>query len=450
MATRVILPLLGQTMEEGTINKWFKQEGEAVEKGEPLLEVMTDKVNMEVESPASGILRKIVAPEQAVVPVKELIAVIGTADEAIDDLLGPSAAEAPAAVTAEAQKVEAAPAAAQEATTAAQVTAGRVFASPRAKRVAQEHGLDIRLLAGMGTGPNGRIVEKDVLNFLAKAEAPPKVTPLAEKVATDLGVDLGAITGTGPGGKIVREDVLRAKPTPVPVEMPSLGGVIPLTGIRKAVAEAMARSKATAPHVTLVSEVDMTDCARLRDQANRVMEERYGVRLSYTDIIMKAAARAIEDYPIVNSRLEGDHIVVHDDVHIGVAVAIEGGLVAPVIKSFRAKPLHVISAELRELAEKARAGRLAPADMQGGTFTITNLGTYGVDVFNPIINPPQSAILGICRIVKRPVVVDDQVQVRPMMNLCLSFDHRVVDGAPAAQYLARVKEMLENPYMMMV
>lgn len=451
MATKVVLPLLGQTMEEGTINKWFKQEGEAVEKGEPLLEVMTDKVNMEVESPASGVLRKIVAPEQAVVPVKELIAIIGEPDEKIDDLLAggeapaaPQAAEVPAPEPAQAAPSVPAPAPPAE--------AGRVIASPRARKVAGEHGLDIALLAGMGSGPGGRIVEKDVMNFLAKAEAPRKVTPLAEKVAADLGVDLTAVAGSGPGGKITREDVMRATPvTPSAplVQRPGLGAEIPLTGIRKAVAQAMSQSASTAPQVTLVSEVDMSEISRLRDMLNKDIEPKYGIKLSFTDIIVKAVALAIEDHPIINSSLEADRIVIHDDVHVCVAIAVEGGLLAPVVKNTRSKPLHVISAEIKQLAEKARTGRLSTDEMSGGTITVTNLGSYGVDLFTPIINPPQSAIMGVGRIAKRPVVVGDQVQVRPMMNLCLVFDHRVVDGAPAAQYLARVKELLENPYLML-
>jgi len=449
MAIKVILPLLGQTMEEGTINKWFKKEGDTVEKGEPLLEVMTDKVNMEVESPASGVLRKILAPEEAVVPVKELIAIIGSPDEKIDDLLASVTAvgvEKPTAPVAEPAK-EFIPTAAPGPTP---ITGGRVIASPRAKKIAQEHGLGISLLVGMGSGPGGRIVEKDVLNFLAKAGAKPRATPLAEKIAADLGLGLYDITGTGPGGKITREDILCARSSFAPTEAPNIGSVIPFAGIRKAVADAMVRSVSSAAHVTLVSEVDMTDCARFREQINPGMERRYGVKVSYTDIIVKAAARAIEDHRIMNSTLEGDRIVIHEDVHIGVAVAIEGGLVAPVVKSVRGKPLQVISTEIKELAEKARGGKLSPAEMQGGTFTITNLGTYGVDVFNPIINPPQTAILGVCRIVKKPVVVGDQIQIRSMMNLCLSFDHRIVDGAPAAQYLARVKELLENPYLMLM
>ena len=449
MATKFLLPLLGQTMEEGTINKWFKNEGDYIEKGEPLLEVMTDKVNMEVEAPVSGILRKIIAPEQAVVPVKDPIAIIGDADENIDNLLAeitdsqPSAPAAQAETTAPVQ-------APQPPQDSARTEDGRIFASPRAKKAAKDSGLDISLLAGLGTGPGGRIVEKDVLNFLAKAEATkPKITPLAGKVAADLGVDVTGVVGTGPGGRITREDVEHAVPAAPIAQTPSLGRTIPFTGIRKAVAEAMSRSAFTQPQLTHVMEVDMSECVKFREQLNKDLEKRSGIKLTFTDIIIKASGRAIEDFPIVNSSLEPDKIVIHDDVHIAVAVAIDFGLVTPVIRSVRGKTLSAISQELKVLAEKARAGKLSPAELQGGTFTVTNLGAYGIDAFNPIINPPQSAILGVCRIAKRPVVVDDKIEIRPMMNLCLTYDHRVIDGAPAAEFLGRIKDLLENPYLIL-
>ncbi len=448
MALKFLLPLLGQTMEEGTINKWFKKEGDPVEKGEPLLEVMTDKVNMEVEAPISGVLRKIIAPEQSVVPVKDPIAIIGEADENIDDLLAEIAA-APTETASSVAEAAAPVEKVEEPQAAPAVEEGRILASPRARKVARDKGLDISLLAGLGTGPGGRIVEKDVLNFLEKAEAKPKITPLAGKVAADLGVDIAGVSGTGPSGRITREDVERAAPSAPVAPTPSLGRVIPFTGIRKAVAEAMARSAFTQPQLTHVMEVDMSECVNFREQLNKDLEKRSGIKLTFTDIIIKASARAIEDFPIVNSSLEPDRIVIHDDVHIAVAVAIDFGLVTPVIRSVRGKTLSTISKELKDLAERARSGKLSPSEMQGGTFTVTNLGAYGVDVFNPIINPPQSAILGVCRIAKRPVVVDDKIEIRPMMNLCLTYDHRVIDGAPAAEFLSRIKDLLENPYLIL-
>jgi len=463
MATKMVMPLLGQTMEEGTIIRWFKNEGDEIKAGEPLLEVMTDKVNMEVEAPVSGVLRKVIAKPDDVVPVKKPIAIIGSPDEPIDDLLkeieketlaegaqptegaevtapklekpAPEAAEAPvSAVPPRAVEIPAAP---------PSVAVGeRVFASPAARRVAREHGIDISVLAGKGTGPNGRIVEKDVLDYIARTKA----TPLAEKVAAEAGVEIGAIAGTGIGGKVTAEDVRKAAAPPTP----AIGQTIPFTGIRKAVAQNVLASYQQAVHVTLVTEVDMTECVKMRESILPSIEERYGVRVSYTDIIVKAAARAIEDKPIVNSSLQGDQIIIHDQINIGVATAIEGGLVVPVVKDVRNKTLPQVSKEIKELVGRARAGQASGDDFRGGTFTVTNLGAYGVDSFNPIITPGQSAILGVCRIIEKPAVVNGQIVPRSMMNLCLTFDHRVMDGAPAAEYLARLKEILEAPYLIFV
>ena len=448
MATKMILPLLGQTMEEGTITKWLKQEGDVVKKGEPILEVMTDKANMEVEAPASGVLRKILAAEQAVVPVKDVIAIIGGADEPIDELVAPVSAPSQAeAAPAEVQ--ERVPAAVPEVAAETRPPEGRIFSSPRARATASEHGVSLAALAGKGTGPGGRIVEKDVLAYVAGAPVAEKVriTPLAGKVAADMGVDLAAVTATGAGGKVTRDDVLRSAAAP---PRPSMGRVIPLTGMRKAVADNVSRSIRNAAHVTLVMEVDMTECARLRKQLVPEFEKTHGVKITFTDLIVKAAAKAIDDFPGVNATLENDQITIHDDIDICIAVALEVGLVAPVVRDVRTKSIPQISSEIKRLAEKAKSGALTVEDYTGGSFTVSNLGTYGVDVFNPIINPPQVAILGVCRIVEKPTAVDGEVQIRPMMNLCLSFDHRAIDGAPAAEYLARLRQILENPYTLLI
>lgn len=453
MATKMLMPLLGQTMEEGTIIKWFKNEGDTVKEGEPLLEVMTDKVNMEVEATESGVLRKILAQVDDIIPVKDPICIIAGADENIDDLLkGAATAEAPAAVEEPAkQEVAQTAAPAETAAPASAVSAAsgdRVFATPAAKRVAQEKGIDINNLAGRGTGPDGRVVEKDVLDFIAFG---PKATPLAGKMAADMGVNIAGIQGTGVGGKVTSED-LQPAAAPAPLAMPAvavptIGGTIPYTGMRKAVGQNVAMSKQTAPHVTLTAEVDMTECVALRGQILDDIQKNYGVRVSYTDIIVKAVARAIYDKPIVNSSLKDDKIIIHDKVNIGIATAIEGGLVVPVVKDVAAKTIPQISKEIKELAAKARNGQAGGTDFQGGTFTISNLGAYGVTTFNPIITPGQTAILGVCAITKKPVIVDDDIEVHSMMNLCLSFDHRVMDGAPAAEFLARLKKILESPYL---
>lgn len=450
MATRVILPMLGQTMEEGTIIKWLKQEGDRVEKGEPLLEVMTDKVNMEVESPASGVLRKIIAQPDQTVPIMALIGIIGTPDEPIDDILAETEAQGPVEASSLAEEAtqvtEVAP---SQPVTATHGTTSKVIISPRAKRLANEQGIPIDALAGRGTGPDGRVVEKDVMAYIAEASeaARVKATPLAAKIAAEQGIDIREIVGTGPQGKVVRDDVLKA----VSPKYPTMEGrSIPFAGMRKMVADNVARSAQTAPHVTLTAEVDMTEAVKVRKQVLEEFERKYETRLTFTDLIVKAAARAILDHPIVNSSLQGNEIRIHGEVNIGVAVAIEGGLIVPVIRNADKKGLPEISGELKVLVDKGRNGTLSTDDITGGTFTITNLGAYGVDIFNPIITPGQSAILGVCRIVEKPVAYERQVAIRSMMNLCLSFDHRVMDGAPAAQYLQRVKELLESPYQLLI
>ena len=447
MATKFILPMLGQTMEEGTITKWLKKEGDPVEQGEPILEVMTDKVNMEVESPASGILRKIVAKEEETIPIMGLLGVIGTADEPIDDLLTEES-EAPA--KAEAREVlSPTPSVILESKPAAAPTS-RVFISPRAKRLAKELGMSADALAGKGSGPGGRVIEKDVLAYAAMTQELAKVraTPLAAKIAAEKRIDLREIVGSGPHGKVTREDVLQAVTAP---KLPTLTEkVIPFTGMRKMVADNVAKSAQTAPHVTLTAEVDMTEAVKLRTQVMGEFERKYGVRLTFTDLITKAVARAILDHPILNASLEGNQIRIHGEVNVGLAVALEEGLIVPVIHNADRKSLPEISSETKQLAEKARDGKLSGKEISGGTFTITNLGAYGIDIFNPIITPGQSAILGVCRIVDKPAVVGGQITVRSMMNLCLSFDHRVMDGAPAAQFLANVKELLEAPNQLLI
>ena len=446
MATKFILPMLGQTMEEGTITKWLKKEGDAVEKGEPLVEVMTDKVNMEVESPASGILRKIVAQEEETIPVMAMLGVIGSADEPIDDLL--TETEAPSEV--EKPTVESTAPAISTESKPASVPTSRVFISPRAKRLAKEHGISVEALAGKGSGPSGRIIEKNVLAYVAMTKELSKVkaTPLAAKIAAEKRIDLREIVGSGPHGKVTREDVLQAVTAPRLATLTEK--VIPFTGMRKMVADAVAKSAQTAPHVTLTAEVDMNEAVKLRSQVLPEFERKYGTRLTFTDLIVKAVARAILDHPIINASLEGNQIRVHGEVNIGLAVALEDGLIVPVIHNADRKSLPEISLETKQLAEKARAGKLSSAEISGGTFSITNLGAYGIDIFNPVITPGQSAILGVCRIADKPVVVGGQILIRSMMNLCLSFDHRVMDGAPAAQFLANVKEMLEAPNQLLI
>jgi len=317
-----------------------------------------------------------------------------------------------------------------------------VFASPAAKRIAREHGVEIAAMAGRGTGPGGRIVEKDVVEFVGPAR---RATPLAGKMSADLGI----VAGTGIGGRVTSDDIKEAA-APTPATPLSIGAKIPYVGTRKTVGENVSRSAQTVPHVTLVTEVDMTECVALRKQILPDIERNYGVRISFTDIITKAVARAILDRPIVNSSLVGDGIIIHDGINIGIAAAVDGALVVPVIKDAAAKTIPQISREIKEMVGRAREGRADGEDTRGGTFSISNLGAYGIESFNPIITPGQSAILGVCAIKERPTISNEEIRARPMMNLCLSFNHRVMDGAPAAEFLKRLKEILESPYLIFV
>lgn len=477
MAQLFPMPQLGSTMEEGTIVKWHRGEGDPVRKGETLLEIETDKATMEVESPIDGVVRKLLFPADSIVAITKAIAILGSADEPIDHLLSGDAAPPTSAAPAEA--TTAAPELTANPTAAAPTGDVTVFLSPRARRLAEERSVPISALVGLGTGPEGRVVEQDVLTYLQNQTSASsgalelddsgksrRVTPLAARIAGDLGVDLNDLSLGLPGSRVRRDDVLRhvdgsgSSPGSMPVAAAApaaaqASGDNPFTtrtfaGMRKRIADNVAKSRFSAPHVTLTLEVDMTECAALRSKLIPDIEKAFGTRLSYTDIFVKAVARSLEEHPLMNSALVGEELRIYSKKNIGVAVALEEGLIVPVVQDAGTKSLGSISAELKPLIDRARTGKFTPDDLAGGTFTITNLGAFGIDVFDPIIVPPQAGILGVCRIADRPVVVNKQVVVRSMMNLCLSFDHRVLDGAPAARFLQRLKELLENPIAILI
>lgn len=451
MASVFKMPMLGNTMEEGTIIQWFKNVGDPVKKGEPLLEIMSDKANFEVEAEVDGILRAILAEADATVPVHAPIAIIGTADEPIDALLSGGVAAEPGVEAAP----QAAPAPVPVAAQPAPAAATGVPASPRARKLAAEKGIDLTAVAG--SGPGGRILAADVE---AAATAPAvRATPLAARIAADLGVNLAEVA-TGQT-RVRSEDVLRAAqpaPAPVPVAKapapapgePTIAEIIPYRGLRKLTAETVTRSRFTAPHITLNMEVDMTAAKALHAQLVPSVQETYGVKMTLTDLLVKAVAKALVKHPLCNAALIGDEIRVYADRNVGVAVAAPSGLVVPVIRNADQLGLVEISTKLKELVARCREGKQTQEDIAGGTFTITNIGMFGVDSFDPIIVPPQACILGVCRVAEKPVVVDGQIVVRSMMNLSLSFDHRVLDGAPAAQFLQTLKGLLENPLVILV
>lgn len=376
MVTKVVMPRLSLTMKEGTVVQWFKKEGEQVQKGEPLVEVLSEKVTYDVETPESGILRRILAAEGVNVPVDQAMGIIAAPDETVveTDITQPLPSREP-----EREMVSLKP----EPTT--EPATERVLASPAAKRLARE-----------------------------------------------LGVDLAEVRGTGPEDRIVEEDVKRFSEQPS--LRPRVREIIPLTGIRKTTAERLSLSARTAPHTAITMEVDMSSAVKLHEETGA----------SYSDMIVKAVALALEEHRMLNSTLDGEQIKVFEDVNVGVAVATEKGLVVPVVHNADKKLLKEIGERVKDLIEKAKQGRLSKEDLTGGTFTITNLGMFGVDVFIPIINPPEAAILGVGRIAEKPAVVAGEVKMKPITQLSLSYDHRIVDGAPAAQFLQKVKNVLEN------
>jgi pyruvate dehydrogenase E2 component (dihydrolipoamide acetyltransferase) len=456
MITEVILPKLGQTMEEGSIVEWIKKEGDAVNRGDILFTVESDKAVLEVEATARGYLRKILVPEGQKVPVLTLVALMTReAGEDISSYGAPSSAAPAPGVTVE--PVQEAPVAVPAASVPATAGAGplhpsgRIFASPRARKTAQERGVELAHVAG--TGPDGRIVERDVLAYLA---ARPKATPMAVKTAGALGIDLAAVGGTGVSGRIMKADVEAAAPAAIPVAtpLPAEGLAverIPVSGLRTIIAERMATSHTTTARVTLVTEADATSFVEAREQLKTSVAEGWGFAPGFNDLLGLIVARVLLEFPYMNARLSADGQTIQrlGYVNLGIAVDTERGLLVPVIRDAGRKGLHAFAAEFRTLVERARAGKSLPDDLTGGTFTITNLGMYDIDAFTPIINLPEAAILGAGRILPKPVVRDGQVVARQMWTLSLTFDHRLVDGAPAARFLQRVKQLVENPFLLL-
>jgi pyruvate dehydrogenase E2 component (dihydrolipoamide acetyltransferase) len=459
MVTEVILPKLGQTMEEGSIVEWVKSEGDPVKRGDLLFTVESDKAVLDVEATARGFLRRILVPEGQAVPVLTVVALITrTADEDISPYGSPveSAAEvgAPKADSVDSQAATPSEAAVKP---APERPAGRVFASPRARKTAREQGIDLALVTG--SGPNGRIVEQDVLAYVA---ARPKVTPVAAKTAEALGVDLAGVAGTGPGGRITKTDVeAAARPPAPPVAAPAdaLAAAppdraferVPVSGLRGIIAQRMAASSDETADVTLVTEADATGFVEAREQLKAAVTEDWGFAPGYNDLLGVIVARALGEFPYMNARLseDGAHLERLPFVNLGMAVDTERGLLVPVIRDADQKGLRAFGAEFRALVDRARTGKSMPDDLSGGTFTITNLGMYDVDAFTPIINLPEAAILGAGRIQPKAVVREGEILARQMWTLSLVFDHRLVDGAPAARFLQRIKQLVENPYLLL-
>jgi pyruvate dehydrogenase E2 component (dihydrolipoamide acetyltransferase) len=455
MLQEVLLPQLGQTMEEGTVEKWHKSEGEEVQKGEVLFELTTDKATLEVEAYASGVVKKILVEEGETVPVNELVAIIGEPDdelpEDIDEFRKEVTEEAEVEV-AEAEEPERRPAeegaaeatpAAEEAEPATKQPAqpakpeGRIFSSPRARKIAEEQKVPISVLSG--SGPNGRIIERDVQSYVEELEEK-RFTPTAREVAFQSGVDLLRVKPSEPGERITKADVEEAAAQiPAPAAMP--GERVELSAMRQTIAQRMTESKQTVPHFYLVGEIKMREALAFRQELN----SNGNVHITITDLLVRAAGLALRKHPRMNARYEGESIVVNEQANVGVAVAVEDGLFVPVIKDAASRDLGDISQDLKSLAKTAREGKLRPDQYEGGCLTISNLGTYGIDYFMPIINPPESCIIGIGKVGEEIVVQDGAMRIEPMMKVSLSADHRVVDGASAAEFFATFRDLLEDP-----
>jgi pyruvate dehydrogenase E2 component (dihydrolipoamide acetyltransferase) len=412
MATRIDVPQLGLTMETGTILQWVKAEGDTVEKGQPLVVIQTDKVEYEVEAPVAGTLLKIAAKEGTELPVGSLMAIIGAPGEDLAALLGAAIAAKPGAQ---------APVGEAPRPDSSQVTSQLVDQSTR---------------EAPARSPGERV----------------KASPVAKKLAEERGIDISTLTGTGPEGRIVREDVERAiatksrEPRAASREgTTATPEIIPLSGMRKAIFDRMGQSWREAARVTMFADADMTELVRLRQAKAAEWERRFGIMPSYSDLIHLAVARALREEPRINCRLDGQAVRIRREVNLSFAVDLGEGLVAVVIKDADKKPLGDLAKAARDLAERARANKLSQDDMADGTFTVTNLGGLGVESFTPIINQPQAGILGIGKILEKPVVIAGGIHVRSMMTLSIVFDHRLLDGAPAAKFLAKVKALLEDP-----
>jgi pyruvate dehydrogenase E2 component (dihydrolipoamide acetyltransferase) len=432
MAERIILPKQGLQMTEGAIIEWFVSEGGEVVKGQPLFAMETDKTTMTVDAEVSGILLKITAPAGTVVPIARTIAIVGAEGEDISAFLDEKDAgsEVPPAGPAAEGTV---PAANETALSSAAGPSpeGRVFISPRAKTRARELGIDYRVLRG--SAPDGMIVEKDIL---AARSGRPKTSPLAKKTAELSGTDLSGINGTGVRGKIMRDDVIRARQ-----EGGGTRTLIPVQGMRKIIAERMKQSLNENAQACHRIGVRMDEAVRLRQALEKAV--------SYNDLIALAVIRSLLDFPVINAELTPEGIWQKDFVNLGIATAVDNGLIVPVVKNADLLSLRELSAEIKALTGKARAGTLQPGEYTEGSFTVSNLGMYGLEEFTAIINPPEAGILAVGKIEDTPVAVKGNVEIHPLMKLTLSYDHRIVDGAPAAQFLSRIKEYLENPYRLL-
>jgi pyruvate dehydrogenase E2 component (dihydrolipoamide acetyltransferase) len=445
MLVTVEMPKLGLTMEEGTVVEWLKVEGEAVERGEPLFVLETDKITIEATAPESGILGQILIAPGTTVPTGTAVGLILVADEAatIPADLRPEPAPAP-----------------------------KARATPVARRLADRAGLDLDTIAG--TGPGGRVTASDVEEVQARVQAgdapaapvpvdplPPaaaagrpkiKASPRARELAKEVGLDLTGIEGTGREGRVMAQDVQRAldRVRAAPPGLEAGGQIVPLAGVRGAIARHMAASAQTTAAVTTTSQADATELSRLREALREEWQMSLGLAPTYSDLLLVILAKALGEFPYMNAHLIDGQIHQLESINIGLAVDTGRGLVVPVLRELKGRPLAGVARASRELVVRAREGTLLPDDLQGGTFTLSNMGRFDVDASTPIIHLPQCAILGVGRIAPRPAVLGGALCVRKLVTLSLTYDHRAIDGGPAARFLERVKGLIEQPYLALV
>jgi pyruvate dehydrogenase E2 component (dihydrolipoamide acetyltransferase) len=464
MATDVVMPQMGESIFEGTITKWLKKPGDKVERDEPLFEISTDKVDAEIPSPSAGVLKEIKVNEGQTVPIQTVVAVIdGAGSAAAAPALAPAPAKAaaPAAATAApppaARPAAPAPAAApptqaapQAPAAAPQRTGERIHSSPLVRRMAAEHGIDLTTIPGTGAG--GRISKQDIEAVIAAGGTPAAAPPSAPAVAPAAAPARPAMPppsapSAAPAPPAVSGGQVHvAFESAVPREKMYFGNytVEPMSNMRQRIAEHMVASKRVSPHVYSVDEIDMTKVASLRAKSKDEFEKRYETKLTFMPFFVKAAVAGLRAFPTMNASLDGTNVILHKEINIGIAVALDWGLIVPVVKGADEKNVLGIQRTLNDLAERARSKKLKPEEVQEGTFSITNPGVFGGLFGLPVISQPNVGILGLGMIEKRPVVNNDSIAIRSMCYVTLSYDHRVVDGAVAHQFLHKVKDTLEN------
>jgi len=447
MAVDIVMPQMGESIFEGTITKWLKKPGDKVERDEPLFEISTDKVDAEIPSPSAGVLKEIKVGEGQTVPIQTIVGVIDAAGSAAPaPVPAKTVAAAPAAAPAPAAPKPSAPAPAAAPVAAALVSSGstgeRIHSSPLVRRMAKEHSIDLSTIEGTGAG--GRISKQDIEAVIASAGAPAVAAPGYSAPATSSRPAPPPAPAAAPG--VSGGQVHVALETAVAREKMYFGNyeVHPMSAMRQRIAEHMVASKRVSAHVYSVDEIDMTKVAALRAKSKDEFEKRYETKLTFMPFFVKAAVAGLRAFPTLNASLDGINVILHKEINVGIAVALDWGLLVPVVKNADEKNILGIQRNMNDLAERARSKKLKPEEVQESTFSITNPGTFGGLFGLPVISQPNVGILGLGAIEKRPVVINDSIAIRSMCYVTLSYDHRVVDGAVAHQFLHKVKETLEN------